>query len=422
MKRYLIKLATGIILMAIVGALVFTGCTEEEEPPPPPPPPVEEEEEPPPPPPVEEVWEWPEKLFLVSGPGMGVEALTGWTALMSADTGMQIRIVEIDNTLLRFKWIAQGRFFHNIDGNATTVEYLEASLGNNLRDTGPFQVRVLWAASQSNLGYMTRGDSDIKTVHDIKPGTKIVEWTFGAAMETTYSALLAWAQVDWDDIIWVPASNFPIIPRLITGGQADLTFFFPTAGFTYEAEATPEGISWIELPADEDPEGAKRYLEKQPTHSFGTISLGVPSAIGVRGLDMLSPFLSPADSDPDLVYHYIKWMDENYDRYKDTHANNLSMTLDNTMRIMETSFIPAHEGLVRYLTELGKWTPAHEARNQQNIALLNRYVEAYQEAMDMADEQGILVDPENEEWTELWENYKQELGLPHFKLFVGLED
>ena len=40
----------------------------------------------------------------------------------------------------------------------------------------------------------------------------------------------------------------------------------------------------------------------------------------------------------------------------------------------------------------------------------------------MADDQGIAVDPENEEWIELWENHKKQLNLPECKMFLGLEE
>ena len=38
--------------------------------------------------------------------------------------------------------------------------------------------------------------------------------------------------------------------------------------------------------------------------------------------------------------------------------------------------------------------------------------------MALADEKGIAVDPANEEWDELWENYKKELELPEYMMFV----
>ena len=91
------------------------------------------------------------------------------------------------------------------------------------------------------------------------------------------------------------------------------------------------------------------------------------------------------------------------------------------MKMVETSFVPAHDGLIKLLKELGKWTPAHQARQEANVDLMNRYEEAYQEAITLAAEQQIAVDPMDDDWIELWENYKQELSLPLFRVFTGLE-
>ena len=91
------------------------------------------------------------------------------------------------------------------------------------------------------------------------------------------------------------------------------------------------------------------------------------------------------------------------------------------MKMAETSFVPAHDGLVKYLKELGKWTPAHQARQEANIDLMNSYVKAYQEAIGIAAERGIAVSPSNDEWIELWEGYKKQLALPNFKLFIGVD-
>jgi hypothetical protein len=86
----------------------------------------------------------------------------------------------------------------------------------------------------------------------------------------------------------------------------------------------------------------------------------------------------------------------------------------------EVDFVPLHDGTVKYLKEKGLWTDAHEKRRQQQIELIDQYIEAYQTAIDTADEKGINVDPTNEEWLELWTNYKKELGLPPFLFFLGL--
>jgi len=144
--------------------------------------------------------------------------------------------------------------------------------------------------------------------------------------------------------------------------------------------------------------------------------------MGVRGIVGINPLMTREDADTELVYHVAKWLDENYDLYKDNHAWNQYMTIDNLMNILETWFVPAHDGLIKYLKEKGLWTAAHDARQAQNVELITRYCDAFQEAIDLADDQGIDVNPENEEWIELWENYKKQLGLPKCKTFLGLEE
>ena len=128
-----------------------------------------------------------------------------------------------------------------------------------------------------------------------------------------------------------------------------------------------------------------------------------------------------ADADPELVYHIVKWCDENYDRFKDAHPTLSGMSLEMLLRVIGISFVPVHEGTIRYLKEKGLWTDAHEVRNQANIELMTRWCEAYETAIDRADEKGISVDPKNEEWIEPWENYEKELGLPRFTTFPGLD-
>jgi len=127
------------------------------------------------------------------------------------------------------------------------------------------------------------------------------------------------------------------------------------------------------------------------------------------------------ETDPEMVYHYAKWLDENYDVYKDNHAWNKYMSIDILMQMVETSFIPVHDGLIKYLKEKGLWTAAHDARQEQNIELVTRYVDAFQEAIEMADDQGVIVDPSNEEWAELWYNYRDSLGLPPYRMFTGID-
>jgi len=76
---------------------------------------------------------------------------------------------------------------------------------------------------------------------------------------------------------------------------------------------------------------------------------------------------------------------------------------------------------VRYLKELGIWTPAHDKRQAENIALFTRYVAAYDEAKQMALDRGMEISPLNQDWIDFWEGRKQDLGIPEIRMFTGLE-
>jgi hypothetical protein len=302
------------------------------------------------------------------------------------------------------------------------MDMLEGKYDWASRDGGPWQMRIVWPASPfACLGFAVTANSGMTTPHDIKPGMKIGYLTIAPAGRVMMEALLAWAQVDPDDVVWVPASTMEMAKVHLMDGNTDVEFGGPTNPMWYEAEASPRGLAWLDLNAEEDPEGLARFMELIPSVQIGVNPYGVPSAIGIHTYCDVNKKVTRVDTDPELVYHIVEWMDENFERYKDLHPMCAGMNIDMLMVLAETQFLPLHEGTIRYLEEKGLWTDAHEARNQANIDLLTRWVDAYQTALDMADEQGISVNPQNEEWVELWENYKTQLGLPRFKIFAGLD-
>jgi uncharacterized protein len=210
----------------------------------------------------------------------------------------------------------------------------------------------------------------------------------------------------------VPAHNTDEKVRLVVEGKADIAWVIPSAPSTYEAEKNPYGIRWIDLNSDKDPEGARRFREKYLLIGFGPMIRGVKSASGHWGTIGTDLFCCRDNADAEFVYHLAKWMDENYPRYKDLHYWLPAMSRQNLMEELDTTFIPCHEGLIKYLKELGLWTPEHEKRQKQNVELVDKYCKATEEAHHLADEKGIVVAAENQEWVDLWENYKKKLNLP----------
>jgi len=334
---------------------------------------------------------------------------------------MNVRISTEEGTV-KMRWVQSGRFF-SVPGGSTIGDIYEGKADYATRDGGPFQARFWYIASISNMGFATGKDSTIKTPYDIAPGTRIIELSGfgGAAVRQLNTALLAWGNLTPDDVEFVPAGSFGAQVMFLMEGKGDIAIMVPQAPYSFEVEASPGGLAWINMNAEEDPAAAKRYTDIWPTFGFSAVEMGVPSAIDIHMMANPTGYIVRADADTELVYNMTKWMAENYDRYKDGHPALVTATVDNLLYLAEHAYTPLHDGTVKYLKEIGRWTPAHEKRQQENIALISRYVEAYETAIDTADDQGIRVSPQNEAWIELWENYKKELGLPKFQFFGGLD-
>ncbi len=95
------------------------------------------------------------------------------------------------------------------------------------------------------------------------------------------------------------------------------------------------------------------------------------------------------------------------------------MKIENKVKIAGFHYEPLHDGTVRYLEELGLWADEFESRRIYNIELRDLWIESYQVTMAMADDRGIKVDPDNEEWQELGENYKKQHRLPLLVYYQG---
>jgi hypothetical protein len=377
-------------------------------------------------------YKWPEHftLAVLMAPGLEVANVgKAWTPLLAKDTGMQVHLAHTTDKVNKFKWLhlgiadmadgGQHEVSRVLEGDRRygVIEYCGQNFGRRAvvygnRDCGAFPFQAVWVHSKYDSGFMVRGDSKIKDVYDIKPGIRVVDMRPYLASQRNIEGLFAWAKIDEKDVVWVPAHNTEEKVRLVVEGKADIAWVIPSAPSTYEAEKNPHGIRWIDLNSDKDPEGAKRFREKYLLIGFGPMIRGVASARGHWGTVGTDLFCCHANADAEFIYHLAKWMDENYPRYKDLHYWLPAMSRQNLMEELDTTFIPCHEGLIKYLKELGLWTPEHEKRNRQNAELVDRYCQATEEAHRLADEKGIIVAAENQTWVDLWEDYKKKLDLP----------
>jgi len=365
-------------------------------------------------------WQWPDIIFICSSGSSGMAKYVSWSSLMEKDVPAKLRVIPEANGLHRYRNIKEGKMFMCSAGKSAFRNIIEALEDNAVRDVGPFPARVVWVHALSNSGVYVRGDSEVNTIYDIKPGIRWAVWQETASVMRVPNGILRWVGVDPDDVVWVNTGSYDACQRAVADGNADITWGFPTSSSVFEAAAAPHGIKYLDLNSDEDPEGADRFREQAPMYVFGPIGNGVPEARGVWGTQGYNMEITSINSDPDLVYQFAKWLDENYDLYKDAYSSNHWMDIDNLMTAIEQTYVPCHEGLIKYLKEKGLWTEAHDARQAVNVDLIEQYIKAYAEAIARADAQGIEVSPTNDAWHELWTNYKTEIDIQPIRMFTGL--
>jgi uncharacterized protein len=374
--------------------------------------------------PVAEEWQWPEKLHIVAAGNSGMVKYVSFLIPMEADVGAKIRVVPEAAGEKRAELVKGGTMFMYAVGKSSMKNTIEAVEDYATKDGGPFPARIVWVHASSASAVFVRGDSDIQTIYDIGPGTKWAVWSMTETVMRVPRAILDWIQVSHDDIHWIDSGTSEGSVRAVAEGRADVAWFFPSSAQVYEAAASPHGIRFLDLDSDLDPEGAARFRERGAMYTFGVIPPGsgaTPEAVGVWGTVGYKYEVTRAQADDELVYQFAKWMDENFERYRDTHASNQDMSIDNLMESLENTYIPVHEGTRRYLIDRGVWTDAHERRQQQNVAVIDVYIKAWEEAFKLAETKGIRIDPSNEEWIQFWSQYKIDQGIPVLSMHQSLK-
>ena len=399
-KRFLLVL---LAMVLVVSLAAFAACAGEEEAPPD----------------EGDVWQWPDRLLVTAmstrSPIYG--SFVAWTTPLAEDTGVTFRVITEADSRLQQVWVKEGRFFALAPHQNRSMMY--GIEGFARRDWGAWQSRIWMPAGIAYWGPTVLADSGIETIYDLKPGMKGILITMSEEPQQSMYAFLGWANVNPDDITWVPLGDTSQMARFLQDGKGDFALGYHTTPTWYEVEASPHGLRWLEMDPDKDPEAAKRFLEWYPWTGFGTASGGLPTAEGVTMAMTIPPYITSANIDSELIYRIVKWMDENYDRFKDGSPWCATTTIANLMELADHHYEPIHDGAVRYLEEIGLWTEELEARRQYNIEQLTMWVDGYQDAITEADAKGLNVDPEDEEWKKYWDDYKRINDLPMLAYYQG---
>lgn len=358
---------------------------------------------------------WP-SYFNVITPSVGTanhSLAVAWTGEFSAATKSRARVLPAPTGYARAEWLNSGEGRLSLYQPSDYFDQMDAVEGYASRIGGPTDTRMIHMNLVTGWGYMVRGDSNIKTVADIKPGIKVAFYAGSSFIINGMDALLAYAGLKRDDVELVEIGSYGANTNVVVEGRADVTFTSPISGPSYQAEAGPNGIRWLEIPSREkNPEAYDRYRALQPGYILQKTASGVKSAIGVQMDHAFQANNVLASEDPEFVYQLAKWLDENHDRYKDKFTHAKMMTVDNLVAFLDIgALMPVHEGTIRYLKEKNLWKPQYQARQDKLVSLAQQRVKVYKEALEAATDKGLSTVPGNKDWVALWAEYRKKNGL-----------
>jgi len=252
---------------------------------------------------------------------------------------------------------------------------------------------------------VTKGEVT-KTPMDLPKGTRFnfIENSFG--FNHSNEAWIAYAGLNPErDMQWVPVPSHGQSARTIVEGRSDCFWTATNTAQNQDLASSPRGYAPISLHKDApttQAEAWKRLMAVNPLTTYGVATEGVPPVSEkVQHYGNNSAFASietSADRDAGLVYTMAKAIYEAFDDYKDAVPGVKGFRPEEAARRIKDSFVPYHEGLIRYLKEKNLWTPEAEAHSQMLLKRETALQRAWDRMLGEAAGKEIKKDDFEDRW------------------------
>jgi TRAP transporter TAXI family solute receptor len=276
--------------------------------------------------------------------------------------GVNLRVLPGKNDVSRTLPVREGKVHFSANGVGGAYLAQEGVFDFGGKDWGPQPVRsLLINNSDALLTIVTAKDANVKTMADLKG--KRVAWVVGApSLNQNITALLAFANLTWNDVKKVEFPGFGQAMDGIIANQVDAAFSSTISGQAYKIAASPRGIQYPTVPHG-DKAGWARLKKVAPFFIpfMGTEGAELSKDKPVEAATYPYPVLMTyANADADLVYNMTRAMVELFADYKDGAPGNNGWALD---RQRFDWVVPLHDGAIRYFKEIGKWTADLQKHN-----------------------------------------------------------
>lgn len=287
--------------------------------------------------------------------------------LLQNEYGTSVRILPGENDVSRMTPLRMGR----VPLCACGIASYYGSEGVLLfadPDWGPQPIRLISTSTASfGLGVAVAGDIGVETPADLK-GKRVAYIRGDDALNIGTEAFLAFGGLTWDDVERVEFPGYGRSFEGIVADQADAAFTMSVAPPAQQMAASPRGIVWPELdPANR--EGWERLKEVAPYFQPHEVTSAAGENYGKdnpwEGSTYPYPILVGNKSlDDRTAGSLVRVLIEDHDKYKDAAPGNAGYSLENqNMQWV----IPYHDAVVDYYKEIGHWTDAMQAHQDQLV-------------------------------------------------------
>jgi TRAP transporter TAXI family solute receptor len=290
--------------------------------------------------------------------------------------GVNLRVLPGKSDISRTLPAREGQVQFSANGVGGSYLAQEGVFEFGAKSWGPQAIRGLMLNNSDQvLTVVAAKDSGIKTVADLKG--KRVAWVIGSpSLNQNITAILAFANLTWDDVTRVDFGGFGAAMDGVTNGQADAAFTSSISGKAYQLAKSPRGLVYPVI-SHADKEGWARMNKTAPFFFpfMGAEGAELSATNKVESATYPYPILMTYDKQPaDVVYAMTKAMVDTYDDYKAAAPGNIGWGKD---RQNFAWVIPFHDGAIRYWKEAGLWKPEHQAHNDKLVQRQQVLAEAW---------------------------------------------
>jgi len=279
---------------------------------------------------------------------------------------VSLRVLPGKNDISRNLPLRNGQVQFSANGVGGAYLAQEGMFDFGAKEWGPQPVRGLMLnTSDQLLTILAAKDSGVRTIADLKG--KRVAWVIGApSLNQNITAILAFANLTWDDVKKVEFGGFGASMDGIVNNQVDAAFSSSVSGKAYAIAKSPRGLVYPVI-SHKDKEGWKRLNALAPffTPFMGTEGAELSKDHPAESSSYPYPILMAyAEQNTDLVYNMTKAMVETFDLYKGSAPGASGWAVDR--QIFEW-VVPYHEGAIKYWKEAGQWKAEHQAHNDKLV-------------------------------------------------------